>query len=44
MFVERFHFAPSEHEIAWNMNHIVAPVLKGKEKETPQLPLKVSLA
>lgn len=42
--VERFTVALPDEEIVWNMNHIAAPTLKGKEKEPPQMPLKISLA
>ncbi|KAH8111253.1 cytochrome P450 [Phellopilus nigrolimitatus] len=42
--VEKFAFAPPEEEIVWNMNHIAAPAVKGREGEGAQMPLKVSIA
>lgn len=42
--IERFEFALPDEEIVWNMNHIAAPTVKGREAEGAQMPLKVSLA
>ncbi|KAI5116715.1 hypothetical protein M0805_003227 [Coniferiporia weirii] len=42
--VDHFEFAEPEAEIVWNMNHIAAPTVKGREEEGAQMPLKVTLA
>ncbi|EJD06281.1 cytochrome P450 [Fomitiporia mediterranea MF3/22] len=42
--VDRFEFSLSEEEIVWNMNHIAAPTVRGRESEGAQLPLRVSIA
>ena len=44
MLIEKFRFTLPDEEIVWRMTNIQTPALKGKEDETPQLPLKVSLA
>ena len=42
--VDRFEFAPPDEEIVWNMNHIQAPTVHGRESQGAQMPLKVSIA
>ena len=42
--IDQFEFALPDEEIVWNMNHIAAPTVKGKEMEGAKMPLKVSLA
>jgi hypothetical protein len=43
MLVERFSFALSEDEIVWLLGGLQLPRTKGKEDDTPHMPLKVSL-
>lgn len=42
--IDRFEFAPTGKEIVWHMTNIQTPYVKGREKETPHLPLIVSIA
>ncbi|OCB91363.1 cytochrome P450 [Sanghuangporus baumii] len=42
--VDRFQFALPDEEIVWNMNHIAAPTVRGRESEGAQMPLRVSIA
>lgn len=42
--IDQFEFSAPDGEIIWNMNHIAAPTVLGREKEGAQMPLKVSLA
>lgn len=43
MLVETFKFEPSGKEIIWRNSIVATPATKGKETETPHLPLKMSL-
>lgn len=43
MLVSTFIFEPSDKEVIWRNSVIATPATKGKESETPHLPLKISL-
>lgn len=43
MLVETFIFEPSDKEIIWRISVVATPATRGKETETPHLPLKISL-
>lgn len=44
MLVSTFVFEPPDEEIVWRNSVIATPATKGKESETPHLPLKMSLS
>lgn len=43
MLLERYSFSFPEEEIVWRMMNIETPAVKGRETETPQMPLKLTL-
>jgi|HubBroStandDraft_3_1064219.scaffolds.fasta_scaffold4055737_1 hypothetical protein len=43
MLLEKYIFEPSDKEIVWRNSGITTPATKGRERDTPHLPLKVSL-
>lgn len=44
MLLENFTFQPPDEDIVWLNSGVLSPVTKGREKETPHLPLKVSFS